>query len=88
MSETQSAPARTLAYVDAIEEGVTRLVLRDALGEWRSFNLPRAVLPADVRENQWIELTVARTEAPPEAETAGKLRERLGRSDPGGDFSL
>lgn len=88
MPETQSTPARTLAYVDSIEEGVARLVLRDAHGAWRSYNMPAAVLPADARENTWVEIAIARTTAPPDAEAAGPLRERLGRNDKGGDFSL
>lgn len=88
MPETQSAPSRTLAYVDAIEEGVARLVLRDTHGAWRSYHLPASVLPADARENTWIEIAITRTAAPPDAEAAGPLRERLGRNEQGGDFSL
>lgn len=87
MPETQSAPSRTLAHVDAIEEGVARLVLRDAHGEWRSYSLPAGVLPADARENTWIEIAITRTTPPPDAEAAVPLRELLGR-DRGGDFSL
>lgn len=88
MPETQSAPSRTQAYVDAIEEGVARLVLRDAHGAWRSYNLPAAILPADARENTWVEIAITRTAAPPDAEAAGPLRERLGRGDKGDNFSL
>ena len=83
-----SSPARTLAFVDAVLEGVTRLVLRDAGGEWRSFNLPRSVLPVEAREGTWIELGVSVSAPPPEAEQAEALRARLGRADKGRDISL
>lgn len=88
MQEPASPPARTLAYVDAVLEGVTRLVLRDARGEWRSYNLPSTVLPAEAREGQWLELTAAVTAPPPEAEEAQALRARLGRADHGRDIEL
>lgn len=88
MDAPKSPPARTLAYVDGIEEGTARLVLRDARGEWRSYDLPRSLLPTDAREGLWIELVTRLTTPPPEAEATAALRARLGRGDKGGDIAL
>jgi hypothetical protein len=72
---------RSLVFVDALEDTSARLLL----GE-RAFSLPRDLLPADVREGQWLLLQVDHTPAPPNQTHA--LREVLGRDDPGGDIKL
>ena len=74
-------PAAARAFVDAIDEGVARLLI----GE-QAFTLPAALLPAGVREGDWVEITVARAPAPPDDTEA--RRRRLGKDDPGGDIEL
>jgi hypothetical protein len=71
----------TRAFVDAIDADVARLLA----GE-RAFTLPLALLPAGVREGDWVELTIARAPAPPDDTEA--RRARLSRDDPGGDIDL
>jgi len=80
------APRTTRAFIDGVESGVARLLMADASGEWRTFHLPALALPAGAKEGSWIELAV-RSVPPPQSE-ARALREHLGRSDPGGNFSL
>ncbi len=71
----------TMAFIDELEEQVARLVA----GE-RIFHLPLALLPADVREGQWLRINVTRVAAPPDSQTG--LRNRLGGNDPGGPIEL
>jgi hypothetical protein len=71
----------TRAFVDAVEADVARLLV----GE-QAFTLPLALLPAGVREGDWVEITIARTQAPPDDTEA--RRARLSRDDPGGDIDL
>ena len=75
------------AYVDAVEEEVARILLKDKAGEWRGHNLPAAVLPAGAGEGSWLELSF-KVIAPPEGEAAPKLRDKLGQGDRGGDIVL
>lgn len=70
------------AFVDAIDDGVARLMV----GE-QTFTLPAALLPADAREGSWVQLTLATTE-PPDDDGTEELRRELGRDDPGGDIKL
>lgn len=70
-----------IVFIDEVEDGVARLVLDEQV-----FHLPRALLPADAREGQWLRISMALTPAPPDASAA--LRKRLGESDPGGDIKL
>jgi len=70
-----------IVFVDEVEDLVARLVHGD-----RVFHLPRGLLPADVREGQWLRISVALTPAPPSDSAA--VRKRLGEGDPGGDIHL
>jgi len=85
--ESKVQPAVTRAFVDGLEEGKARLLLEDAHGEWQTYHLPAAVLPADVKEGSWLELTARSTAAPTQYDSRGP-REKLGRNDKGGNFSL
>jgi hypothetical protein len=80
------SPRTTRAFLDGVESGVARLLMEDEHGEWRTFHLPAAALPASAKEGSWIELGI-RSIPPPEP-AARALREQLGRSDRGGNFSL
>jgi hypothetical protein len=71
----------TIVFIDEVEDLVARLVLGDQV-----FHLPRALLPPDAREGQWLRISVALTPGPPSDSAA--LRKRLGDSDPGGDIKL
>jgi hypothetical protein len=68
-------------FIDEVEDLVARLVLNEQV-----FHLPRALLPADAREGQWLRISVALAPAPPDDGAA--LRKRLGEGDPGGDIKL
>jgi hypothetical protein len=71
----------TIVFIDEVEDEVARLLQGEQV-----FHLPRTLLPADVREGQWLRISVAPAPAPPSGSTA--LRKRLGDSDPGGDLTL
>jgi hypothetical protein len=74
----------TRVFVDAIEAGVARLLV----GE-QAFTLPAQLLPAGVREGDWVEITIGRVPAPPDAgEDSEAWRRRLSRGDRGGDVKL
>ena len=75
------ASRTTTLFVDEIEDDSATLLL----GE-RGFAVPRALLPEDAREGDWLLFRVARTEPPPD-NTAAR-RKRLGKDDPGGDIKL
>ena len=70
-----------IVFIDEVEDQVARLVLDEQV-----FHLPRALLPKDAREGQWLRILVAVTPAPPNDSAA--LRKRLGESDPGGNIKL
>jgi hypothetical protein len=70
-----------IVFIDEVEDLVARLVLNEQV-----FHLPRALLPADAREGQWLRISVALAPAPPDDGAA--LRKRLGEGDPGGDIKL
>jgi hypothetical protein len=75
------AGRKTTLFVDEIEDDGATLLL----GE-RSFAVPRALLPEDAREGDWLLVRVARTAPPPD--DAAARRGRLGKDDPGGDIKL
>jgi hypothetical protein len=75
------AGAGARAFVDAVDEGVARLLI----GE-QTFTLPAHLLPAGVGEGDWVEISVGRAPAPPDDTEA--RRARLGGDDPGGDVKL
>lgn len=79
--------SQVLAYIDAVESGVARLLLRDADGEWRGHNLPAAILPAGAKENTWLEISL-RVTTPPKDQDGPDLRRKLGAGDKGGDIVL
>lgn len=71
----------TMVFIDEVEDRVARLVLDDQV-----FHLPRALLPAEAHEGQWLRISVAAASAPPDGSAA--LRKRLGENDPGGPIKL
>jgi hypothetical protein len=73
----------TAAFVDAIDEGVARLLI----GE-QAFTLPARLLPAGVGEGAWVEISVGRAPAPPDDTGGAQRRSRLAGDDPGGDVKL
>ena len=71
----------TIAFVDAVEGEVARLLVEE-----RAVTVPRALLPTDAREGSWVKIGVAVIPAPPD--DTEERRRRLGQSDPGGDIEL
>jgi hypothetical protein len=71
----------TLAFVDAIEDEVARLLV----GE-EAFTVSRALLPAEAAEGSWLRLGVEVVPSPPDDTEA--RRRKLGEGDPGGDIEL
>jgi hypothetical protein len=82
------AASEVVAYVDAVEAGIARVLLQDKDGEWRGYSLPSVVLPAHAGEGSWLKLTLTVIPPPADAESAPALRERLGREDDGRDLKL
>ena len=74
-------------YVDSIESGIVKLLLRDERGEWKGYNLPATVLPPGTREGTWLRLSLEPSE-PPASVNSETLRRDLSKTDSGGDFSL
>jgi Protein of unknown function (DUF3006) len=77
----EQAKKMTTLFIDEIEDDSARLLF-----DQRSFTIPRALLPEDSREGEWLILSVART-SPPPSDTAAR-RERMGADDPGGTIKL
>jgi len=77
----KQAKKTTTLFIDEIEDDSARLLF-----DQRSFTVPRALLPVDSHEGEWLLLSVARTSPPPD-DTAAR-RERLGADDPGGTIKL
>jgi len=71
----------TIVFIDEVEDHVARLVLGEQV-----FHMPRALLPADAREGQWLRISVAIAPAPPGDSAA--LRKRLGKGDPAATSSF
>lgn len=72
-------------FLDRFEDDLAVLIY-----ESREIVMPRALLPKDAKEGEVLKLSLARD---PEAtrraqERAGKLRQKLGDSDDGGDVTL
>lgn len=62
--EEKKMPHRsTEAYIDTVEEGVARILLKDSSGEWRGHALPATILPQGVKEGDWLRLTVEKIPA-------------------------
>jgi len=72
---------KTIVFIDEVEDQVARLVVGEQV-----FHLPRALLPADAREGQWLRISV--TVAPTPPNDSADLRQRLGKRDPGGNIKL
>lgn len=77
----EQAGKTTVLFIDEIEDDSATLLF-----DQRSFTIPRALLPEDSHEGEWLTLSVART-APPPDDTAAQ-RERMGSDDPGGTIKL
>ncbi len=71
----------TRLFVDAIDDGIARVLL----GE-RVLSIAVDLLPAAVREGEWVELSVG-VVPPPDSDT-DETRERLAKDDPGGTIKL
>lgn len=71
----------TKLFVDAIEDGIARVLL----GE-RDFSMPVDLLPAGAREGDWVELSVG--VVPPPPSDTEQVRQRLAKDDPGGTIKL
>jgi hypothetical protein len=93
-SSSSSPPDRdapsTAVFVDAIEDGVARVLVAQGNGSW---SLPVAWLPANTREGEWLSLTTRRSSPPeplagPEAESTEARRANLSADDPGGPLNL
>jgi hypothetical protein len=81
MTMNEPEPQLTIAFVDAVEDQVARLLIGD-----RAVDLPRVLLPAGAGEGSWVKIGVAVIPPPPDDTQA--RRGRLGASDPGGDIKL
>ena len=77
----QTKKATTL-FIDEIEEDSARLLL-----DQHSFAIPRALLPEDAHEGEWLIFSVTRTSPPPDDDTTAR-RKRMGADDPGGTIKL
>ena len=77
----EQAGKTTILFIDEIDDDSARLLF-----DQRSFTIPRALLPEDSHEGEWLIFSVARTSPPPD-DTAAR-RERLGADDPGGTIKL
>jgi hypothetical protein len=71
----------TTLFIDEIEDDSARLLF-----DQRSFTIPRALLPENSHEGEWLTFSVARTSPPPD-DTAAR-RARMGADDPGGTIKL
>jgi len=69
-----------IVFIDEVEDQVARLVLDEQV-----FHLPRALLPKDAREGQWLRISVAVT---PARQRQRGPAQAFGESDPGGDIKL
>ena len=87
----------TASTVDGIESGVARLLIahpsasaaaENGLGDdWREYRMPVHVLPNDLREGEWLTLSLIPRPSPTALESrARSLRDELGANDDGGDF--
>jgi hypothetical protein len=72
----------SVLFIDEIDEDSARLLLGT-----RAFTVPRALLPKDLREGQWLRLSATGTSAPPGDDTTAR-RASLGAADPGGKIKL
>jgi hypothetical protein len=77
----------TAIFVDAIEDGVARVLDAHEQGSW---SLPLAWLPANTREGEWLSLTTHRSSPPPDPDgkTPEARRASLSADDPGGPIKL
>ena len=71
----------TRLFVDEIDGATARLLRDDEV-----LNLPITLLPAGVREGDWVQLDVGIVEPPPSE--AEERRRQLAKDDPGGDLEL
>jgi hypothetical protein len=74
-------PKVTRAFLDALDEGMARLLV----GE-EAFTVPATLLPRGAREGRWVDIVVTWAPAPPDDSEA--RRRRLSGGDRGGDFAL
>jgi hypothetical protein len=78
---SEQSEKTTTLFIDELEDDSARLLF-----DQRSFTVPRALLPEDSHEGEWLSLSFARRSPPPDDTTA--RRERLGADDPGGTIKL
>ncbi len=77
----QARSGATTLFVDAIENGIARL-----LAGKEAFSVPVRLLPPGTKEGTWLSASFVAVPAPPDA--AAEIRQRLGRDDDGGDLKL
>lgn len=78
---TEKGSRLTLLFVDEIEDGMVSLLLGET-----ALTLPVSLLPPELREGDWIELSGRVVPAPPQ--DTDERRHRLAADDPGGDLKL
>ena len=78
---SECAEKTTKLFIDEIEDDSARLLFAE-----RTFTVPRALLPENAHEGEWLILSVARTVPPPDDTAAS--RNRLGADDAGGTIKL
>jgi hypothetical protein len=81
MKRKVSAVTSSQLFVDEIEDDLARLVAGEV-----AFTVPRALLPPETREGDWLTIRLTRT--PPPSDDTPARREHLGKDDPGGDIKL
>lgn len=80
--------SQPLAFVDSIESGIAKLLLRDDSGEWRAHSLPASILPPGTNEGTWLRWVFQPSDPPAEQASDATLRQKLSQADQGDDFSL
>lgn len=76
------------AFVDSIDSGIVKLLLRDESGQWRAHSLPASILPTGTKEGTWLQWVFQPSDPPAEQQSDAGLRQKLSQADDGGDFSL
>ena len=74
-------PRSTRLFVDAVDGAMARLLRGEEV-----LDVPVALLPAGVREGDWVQMDVGIV-APPPSDAEARRRE-LAKDDPGGDIEL
>lgn len=76
-----SGPRSLRLFVDALDGATARVLWAEEV-----LSVPVALLPAGIREGDWVQLDVGIVEPPPS--DADEQRRVLAKDDPGGDLKL